>query len=236
MKKVLTFELACLLQKNLCWISKRGEQDQERRRNKVKKTDLLFIAIFVLVFFVFALNPVSASDGTQKSSKGSMYVTGQAGLNSYVETAEPFDSMPFPVGASYEFFLTDNIGLGGTVMFDKWCDYLGLFCGKFTFRVIKPSLDITYHFKTEEIKGLDFFAGANLGYSILSVSNELGNDYPGDLQSEPHVAPFLGTHLYFWEDVSGFLDKILVTLKVYWSVAGDFSGIYGAVGITYKIK
>lgn len=202
----------------------------------MKKTVLLFIAIFVLVFFVFALNPVSASSGTKKSSKGSMYVTGQIGLNSYTATADPFDSMPFPAGASYEFFLTDNIGLGGTVMFDKWCDYLGCFCGKFTFRVVKPSLDITYHFKTEEIKGLDFFTGANLGYSILSVSNELGNDYTGDLQSEPHVAPFLGTHLYFWEDVSGFLDKILVTLKVYWSVTGDFSGIYGTVGITYKIK
>jgi hypothetical protein len=221
---------------NLCWISKKREQDQRRRRNKVKKTVLLFIAIFVVVFFVFALNPVSASGGTQKSSKGSMYVTGQIGLNSYVETAEPFDSMPFPVGASYEFFITDNIGLGGTVMFDKWCDYLGLYCGKFTFRVIRPSLDITYHFKTEAIKGLDFFAGTNLGYSILSVSNELCNDYPGDLQSEPLVAPFIGTHLYFWENVSCFLDKILVTFKVSWSLTGDFSGIYGAVGITYKIK
>lgn len=147
----------------------------------MKKTVLLFIAIFVLIIFVFALNPASASSRANKSSKDSMYVTGQIGINSYVETADPFDSMPFPVGVSYEFFLTDNIGVGGTVVFHKWCDYLGCFCGKFTFRVTKPSLDITYHFKMEEIKGLDFFAGANLGYSILSVSNELGNDYTGDL-------------------------------------------------------
>ena len=200
----------------------------------MKKTVLLFVPIFALIFFV--LNPVSASSNAKKSSKGSMYVTGQIGINSYVATDAPFDSMPFPIGTSYEFFITDDIGIGGTVMFDKWCDYLGLFGGKFTFRVIKPSLDITYHFALEKIEGLDFFTGANLGYSIFSVSNELGNDYMGDLQSEPHLAPFLGTHLYFWESLSGFFDKILVTLKVYWSVTGDFSGIYGTVGITYKIK
>lgn len=202
----------------------------------MKKTVLPLIAIFVVVFFVFALNPVSASGRAKKSSKSSMYVTGQIGINSYVATADPFDSMPFPIGASYEFFISDNMGIGSTVIFDKWCDYLGCFCGKFTFRVIKPSLDLTYHFNTEKIEGLDFFAGANVGYSILSISNELGNDYVGDLQSEPHIAPFLGTRLYFWEDLSGFLEKILVTFKVYWSVTGDFSGIYGTAGITYKIK
>lgn len=86
------------------------------------------------------------------------------------------------------------------------------------------------------MEGLDFFTGASLGYSILSVSNELGNDYFGDLKSEPHVAPFLGTHLDFWKGLSGFFDKILVTIKVHWSVMGDFSGVYGAVGLTYRIK
>lgn len=202
----------------------------------MKKTVLPLTAIFVVVFFIFGLNSVSALSKAKKSSKGSMYVTGQIGINSYVATADSFDSMPFPIGASYEFFISDKIGIGSTVMFDKWCDYLGCFCGKFTFRVIKPSLDLTYHFNTEKIEGLDFFAGANVGYSILSISNELGNDYVGDLQSEPHIAPFLGTRLYFWEDLSGFFEKILVTLKVYWSVTGDFSGIYGTAGITYKIK
>jgi hypothetical protein len=202
----------------------------------MKKIELLYISIFMLVFLVFALHPVSASIGAKKLSKGSMCVTGQISTNSYVATADPFDSMPFPIGGSYELFITDNIGIGSTIMFDKWCDYLGCFCGKFTFRVIKPSLDVTYHFKTERIEGLDFFAGANLGYSVLSVSNELGNDYIGNLQSEPHIAPFLGTHLYFWENLTGFFDKILITLKIYWSAAGDFSGLYGTAGITYKIK
>lgn len=202
----------------------------------MKKVILLSTLISVLVFFVFALNPVSASSRVKKFSKGSLFVTGQIGIHSYIETADPFNSIPFPIGTSFEFFISDNIGIGSTVMYDKWCDYLGCFCGKFTFRVIKPSLDLTYHFKTEKIEGLDFFTGANLGYSIFSVSNELGNDYMGDLQSELNLAPFLGTYLYFWENLSDFFGRLLVTLRVYWSVTGNFSGVYGAIGITYKIK
>jgi len=202
----------------------------------MKTTVLILSVIVILAFFVLALTSVSAFSQDKKFSKGSIFVTGQVGVNSFVATDDAFDSMPFPIGASYEFSLTDHIGIGGTIMFDKWSDYLGCFCGKFTFRVFKPSLDFMYHFDTVKIKGLDFFVGANLGYSVLSVSNELGNENISDLQSEPHIAPFLGTHLYFWESDSGFLKNILVTLKVSWSVTGDFSGVYGAVGITYKIK
>ena len=202
----------------------------------MKKTVSILKTIFIVLFFFFALTTVSASPQDRKFSKGSVCVTGQIGLNSYVATEDPFGTMPFPVGASFEFSLSDNIGIGGTLMFDKWSDYLGCFCGKFTFLVFKPSIDFVYHFDTVRIKGLDFFVGANLGYSLLSVSNELGNDNISDLQSEPHISPFLGTHFYFWENASGLLSKILVTVKVSWSLAGDFSGVYGTVGITYKIK
>lgn len=57
-----------------------------------------------------------------------------------------------------------------------------------------------------------------------------------ELKSEPHFAPFLGLHLYFWDNLPGFFSKLMITSKVYWSVAGDFSGVSGAIGITYKIK
>ena len=204
----------------------------------MKKAVLLLIVMFVLAFSVFALNKDDIEEVKigKKFSKGSMYVTGQIGINSYVATDDPFNTMPFPLGASYEVALTDNIGIGSTVMFDKWSDYLGMFGGKWTFLVFKPSLDITYHFNINKIKGLNLFTGASLGYSILSVSNELGSDYMGELKSEPHFAPFLGLHLYFWENSPGFFNKLMITSKVYWSVAGDFSGVSGAVGITYKIK
>ena len=204
----------------------------------MKKAVLFLIVMFFFVFSAFALNKdyIEEERSAKKSSKGSMYVTGQIGINSYVATDEPFNTLPFPLGASYEVFITDNIGIGGTVMFDKWSDYLGIFGGKWTFRVFKPSLDIAYHFNIKKIKGLDLFTGTSLGYGLLSVSNELGSDYEGELKSEPHFAPFLGLNLHFWENLSGIFDNLLVTAKVYWSVAGDFSGLYGAVGITYRIK
>jgi hypothetical protein len=204
----------------------------------MKKAVLLLIVIFVLVFSAFALNKddIEKEKIGKKFAKGSMYVTGQIGINSYVATDEPFDTMPFPLGASYEVALTDNIGIGGTVMFDKWSDYLGMFGGKWTFLVLKPSFDIAYHFYPDKMKGLNLFTGVSLGYSLLSVSNELGSDYEGELKSEPHFAPFLGLHLYFWENLPGFFNNLLVTSKIYWSVAGDFSGVSGAIGITYKIK
>jgi hypothetical protein len=204
----------------------------------MKKAVLLLIVIFVLAFSAFALNKndTEGEETGKKFAKGSMFVNGQVGFDSYVATDEPFNALPFPLGASYEVALTDNIGIGGTLMFDKWSDYLGMFGGKWTFRVFKPSLDISYHLNVEKMKGLGLFCGASLGYSLLSVSNELGSDYPGELKSEPHLAPFLGLHLYFWENAPGFFGNLLVTSKVYWSVAGDFSGVSGAVGITYKIK
>lgn len=180
--------------------------------------------------------PGSTLSRPKKFSRGSMSVTGQIGIHSYVATDDPFNTMPVPLGVSYEVVIADNLGIGGTVMFDKWCDYLGIFGGKYTFRVFKPSLDITYHFDLTKMKGLSPHIGASLGYSILSVSNELGNEYIGELQSELYLAPFLGLHLYFWENLSGFFNRFLVTSRVYWSVTGDFSGLYGAVGITYKIK
>jgi opacity protein-like surface antigen len=204
----------------------------------MKKSSLLLIVMFVLVFSAFAMNKDAVEEEKigKKFAKSSMYMTGQIGTNSYVATDEPFSSLPFPLGVSYEVALTDNIGIGGTVMFDKWSDYLGMFGGKWTFRVFKPSFDVTYHFYANKMKGLNLFAGASLGYSLLSVSNDLGNDYDGELESEPHLAPFLGLHLYFWENHPGFFKNLMVTSKVYWSLTGDFSGITGAVGITYKIK
>ncbi len=202
----------------------------------MKKAVLLHFVTCIFVFLVLALSSASAAIQLDKFTRGSMYATGQIGLKSYVVTAEPFDSFPFPIGGSFVFFISDNLGLGTTIMYEKWCDYLGCYCGKFTFHIIKPSLDLIYHLDIPDIKGLSLFTGANLGYSILSVSNVLGNDYMGDLKSEPHIAPFIGTHLYFWENSSGFFSRILLTLKVSWSVIGDFSGVYGTVGITYMIR
>ena len=200
----------------------------------MKKTVLFPIVIFAIILsvqpVVWALNENSVI----KFPKGSLCITGQMGINSFTATDEPFDARPFPMGAGCEVYIADNIAVGSMFMFDKWSDYLGIYGGKWTLQLYKPSLYFTYNFK--EVKGLSFFTGANFGYNIFSVSNELGNDYEGDLKSGLFFAPYLGTRIYFWENLSGFLSRLSVTLKVNWSVVDDFSNLYGTVGITYRFK
>jgi hypothetical protein len=195
------------------------------------------IALFILVF---VLNPVCVSGEAGQLGKGSISLTAQVGLNTMVRTAdrfaEPFETMPVPLGACFEVMLTDNIGIGGTIMYDRWSDYLGMFGGKWTFRLFRPSFDIAYHFRTQKIGGLDFFTGANLGYNFVSVSNMLGSTYQGSLKSEPHLAPFVGIDLNFWRNSIGFLGRLSVTFKAAWSVTGHFSDVYGTAGLTYRFK
>jgi len=201
----------------------------------MKKTILVAAGLFAL-----ALNPVWASAGTRLISRGSVFLTGQFGLNTMVRTADPladpFDNMPFPFGASFEFMLTDHIGLGGTAMYDRWSDYLGMFGGKWTFRLIRPSLDWAYHFGPRKMREMDFFAGLQLGYTFIAISNGLGNRYDGNLKSEAHLAPFAGVHLNFWPNNRGFLGRLGVTFKAAYSVIGRFSDIYGMAGLTYRLR
>jgi hypothetical protein len=201
----------------------------------MKKTILASLSSLIL-----ALNPVYASRGSGLFSKGSMFLSCQFGLNTMVRTAdpfaEPFDTMPFPLGAGLEAMLSDNIGVGGTVMYDQWSDYLGMFGGKWTFRLFRPSLDVVYHFKTEKIRDLDFLAGASLGWSFVSVSNILGNTYDGNLKNEACLAPFMGVNLRFWPDSPGFLGRLSLAFKAAWSVTGHFSGVYGTAGLIYRLK
>lgn len=201
------------------------------------KKKILFLFVVFLFFSVVSISiPVSAAPQDTKFSKGSAFITAQIGLTSYAATEDPIEQMQFPLGASCEFSLTDNIAIGGTLIFDKWSDYLGCFCGKFTFKVYKPSLDLIYHLNVGEAEGLDFFMGVNLGYSFVSVSNELGNEDISGLKDEPHIAPLIGAHFYFWENASGFLNRIIITAKAGWSVTGDFSGIFGSIGVTFKLR
>lgn len=202
----------------------------------MKKTVLPLSILCLFLMIVPASTRVSASPQDSKFSKGSVFFTGQIGLNSLAATEDPIDTWPLPLGASFEFSLSNHIGIGGTFMYDEWSDYLRCFCGKYTFKVYKPSLDLIYHLNIGEAQGLDFFTGVNLGYSYVSVTNEMGNEDISGLKDEAHVAPLLGAHFYFWENASSFLNRVMITAKAGWSVTGDFSGIFGSLGITFKLR
>ena len=200
----------------------------------MKRAIILIVVLFIIIFSIQQTVYAAIEDSVKKFPKGSLCLIGQMGINSYATTDDPFDARPFPMGAGFEAYIADNVAIGSMFMYDRWSDYLGIYGGKWTLSLYKPSLYLTYIFK--EVKGLSFFTGANLGYNNFSVSNELGNDYEGDLKSGLFFAPYLGTHLYFWENLSGFLNRISVTLIVNWSVVDDFTNIYGTVGITYRFK
>lgn len=139
--------------------------------------------------------------------EGQKFLTGQIGLNSYA----------IPFGGSYTMALTDNIEVGATLMVQFWGD-LG-----FSFTVITPSAEVYYHFTSLELP-IDLFAGASLGYSIFSSNNE----YIGVFASSMYLSPLIGARYFFKENLA-------VSLKLFFSVLGEFGGVGTLLGITYVL-
>jgi opacity protein-like surface antigen len=197
-----------------------------------------FAAAAVLVFVATASMTHSAQGPPE--SKGfnprPQYLALLAGFNSHRPTVEPFGALPFPFGLSYEHRIRESWGIGTTLMFDRWCDYLGMFGGKYAFQVFKPSLDVVYHLGPGRRGSFDLFAGGHLGYSFFWVTNELGNDYAGNLRHEPHIAPFVGTVLHIGKTGAGFMGRLSLTARLAWSVTGRLSGLYGTAGIVLRMK
>jgi|GEM_PF-1199312 len=191
---------------------------------------------WTIVLFAIALSCAEAGkpeapDPALNPGRGSMSASVRIGLRSYAATDDPFGTMPFPVGASFEYLLSDKLGIAATLTYDKWSDYLGMYGGKFDFHVIQPSLSLAYHFKIPGLSGLRFRAGADCGTIFLAVNNELGNAYPGALKSQPEVTPFLAAEASLWPRAEGILSRLRLSVQGGWSICDDFSGFRGVVGI-----
>ena len=199
---------------------------------------ILILSGIHLLFLI----PVCAAGDSDGPVKGSVFVTGQMGLNSMAKAidfgADPFDENIFPVGGGFEILLTDRIGMGGSFMYDRWHDLFGVYGGEWSCSLVKPSFDFTYHIRTERIKALDFLTGTQLGYSIVDIKNESfpSASYFGKLRNEFHFAPFVGVNLHSPRGPRSFFERFSLTLKFAWSVTGDFSGGYGIIGPTFQIR
>ncbi len=169
----------------------------------MKKFLTLLLAVIFVGGFLFS--------GTKEFSKGDKFVTAQVGLNSYA----------VPFGVSYGMAMTENVEVGGTVMFLFWSD------PGYSYKVISPSLDVMYHFTKLEAEKIDAFAGASLGYSIFSYSSDYGY-YSGTFSSSLYLSPFLGGKYYFNE-------KTAVSLRLYFSVVGTVTGVGGVLGVSFKM-
>ena len=138
-------------------------------------------------------------------AKGDLFLTPQIGINSYA----------IPFGANVEYAITENIGVGGTVMVWLWNDF------GFSQSIIMPSVDAAYHFTMLELDKLDLFAGVGLGYAIYSSDYGIG-------ASGIYISPFVAGR--YW-----FSNKLGVSLRLNLGLIGDWSGVGGLLGVVFKL-
>lgn len=167
------------------------------------------LAIVILVLFLVS----SMTAGEKEFQKGSWYLSPQIALYSYA----------LNFGANLEVAITENIGVGGTVMLAFWGD------DWFSYTLITPSVEALYHFTKIKANKLDLFAGAAAGYSIYNYSDKNGGAGGGTGASGIFLTPVGGARYWFKPNLAAYA-------KLQFSLIGDFSGIGGVVGVTFVVK
>ena len=170
-------------------------------------------AIVLAVLFVSSL---SLAQTTGLFNKGGLYITPQIGLN----------SLSIPIGASVEYGLTENIGIGGTVTTWGWnADPYG------KYRIIIVSAEALYHLTNLKLDKIDLYGGAGLGFGINSFSFNSGwsSDYWSPGGSGLDLGIIIGGRYYF-------SPKIAVSLRIMNSLIGNWSTVGAALGVTFVVK
>lgn len=169
------------------------------------------VAIFLLLFSVTLVFPQD-----KEFYKNTQILSPVLRLNSYT----------VPFGANFEYGITEKVGVGGTAMLWFWSSkYLSN-------SLISLSADAAYHFTSVEVKKLDLFAGAGLGFSIYSYSWKSGygeEKYGGVGSSGLFLEPFGGVRYYFSPKIAGYS-------RVYVDFIGDWTGFGGIIGASFKLN
>ena len=167
----------------------------------------------ILIFTMAVIFPLNV--GSQEFEKEDFYITPQLGINSYT----------IPFGASAEYAVTDNIGIGGTGMVWFWSSQF------YSNTLIALSADAAYHFTGLDVEKLDVYAGGALGFSIYSWKGKSGfanGDFGGAGSSGLYLQPFVGARYYI-------SPKIAVNLRLNAAVLGDWAGVGGYLGVTIPL-
>jgi hypothetical protein len=173
------------------------------------------LIIGLLILFLFSAYGFS---GVKEFSKGSLFITPQVALYSYAPN----------FGASFEYAIDENIGIGASLMLAFWNQKI--MGAKVSESLIIPSFDAYYHFTKIPVKMLDLFAGASLGFSIYSWSwNIAGDDWGGAASSGFYLTPFIGGRYYLNK-------KFAICLRLNVTAVGDWSGVGGLLGLTIRTK
>ncbi len=174
---------------------------------KFKRTAVILI-LFGITFFPF-------SAGAQEFQKDDFTITPQVGINAYT----------VPFGASVEYAITENIGIGGTGMIWLWSSQY------WSNSLISLSADAAYHFTSLDVEKLDVYAGGALGFSLYSwrAKAGTGGDFKGAGSSGLYLQPFVGARYYV-------TPTIAVNLRLNVAILGDWSGVGGYLGVTIPLR
>jgi len=169
------------------------------------------IGVLVLSFVMIA---AVASAGTKEFSMGKFYLTPQIGFGSWG------GSVPF--GASGEYAMTENIGIGGSVMAQFWSEEY------WSESLINIAAEVNYHFIKLNAEKIDLYAGVGLGYSVVSVTYDSGWSTGSSAASGIYIQTVLGARYYF-------TPKMAASLRLIGSLTG-FSGFGAAAGVTFILN
>jgi hypothetical protein len=189
------------------------------------------LKIFTIVIFFLLLVPLW---GTQYQ-KYSNLIVADLGLESYTATGSPFDRSPF-IQVGITRFFTPQVSAGILYAHSRWNDYLGMYGGIYTFKADRLSLELDYFVDLKKSLFFCPFVGINLGYNFLTVRNELGNPYEGDLKSHLSFAPVIGGYLTLGRSDENFWRNFALTVKLYWYTNGNFSGFSSTAGLFISFK
>lgn len=166
--------------------------------------------MFILICVLFL--SISLIAGEKEFKKGTNLLTAEFGFSSF---ATPF-------GVSFERGITDQIGVGVSALFMSWGYDLGAF-GDYNQTLIIPSAFAVYHFTKIDVKKLDVYAGASVGFGIYS------SDWAGETAtSSLFLSGIVGVRYYVSE-------KIAINFKESFGLISDWSGSYSLLGVTFKL-
>ena len=171
----------------------------------IKKIILITLVLFLSASLLTAAYtkkkaPLRRSN-TLTFEKGNTFLTGQIGIYS--------DAIPF--GANFEYAITENIGVGATLM---------MWFGS-GFSVFMPQVDAAYHFTMLEVDKLDLFAGVGVGFAIVGGEGVSGS-------SGISISPFIASRYWFSE-------KLGVSLRANIGLIGAYTGVGSALGVVFRI-
>ncbi|MFW6128772.1 MAG: hypothetical protein ACOC6P_00810 [Candidatus Aminicenantaceae bacterium] len=193
--------------------------------------------LIIFVMFIFLINAFSWGD-QKKDTTPSLFFSPQIDLFGYVATESPFDVFPH-MGFGLDAKITKRFSLGWHIFYSQWSDYLGLYCGRYDFEVLRPSLELIYSLQVQN-KTLNLIGGIGFSYNFVSIENELCNECPEDLGNHMSVSPFIGYYLYLIDSQSGLIKSSCISVrlstKCYIILNGDFSGFQVMSGLGFGFK